>query len=253
MEWFEAMKRTTLRLLGMSLFVAASGLAVECFAQCDNPPSEDELGYVYIACCGDSVAVAPGTSVPMRLTYYLNGEFRDYTSCASWSVDPPAYLSMDGATGILTTSEIAPDGHPFVVIANFQNGRRLIAGRGLVVRPELHPLLGVWTETSRFACGSGQPISNDPRMRELVFRADGTFTVTLEPFEVYIDYRGKYIADYETGRLTLQVTSGNQVFDEFEGYGRFRIDESGRLVVTGLSFGRYPADRRPACKYIFVR
>jgi hypothetical protein len=63
------------------------GLATTSSAQCEDPPSDDELGFVSIACCGDSVAVAPGTDAQMRLTYYLNGEFRDYTGCASWSVD----------------------------------------------------------------------------------------------------------------------------------------------------------------------
>jgi hypothetical protein len=160
---------------------------------------------------------------------------------------------MDASTGVLTTSADAPDGHAFILLANVQNGRRVVAARGLVVRPERYPILGLWTERARYACGSGEPIRSEPPMRELIFRADGTFTVTLEPFEVYIDFRGRYIAEYASGRLTLQVTSGNREFEGFEGHGRFRIDESGRLVVTELSFGRYPTDRRRACTYVFVR
>jgi hypothetical protein len=235
------------------VWVVMSGLAVPSFAQCEKPPSDYELNFVFITCCGDPIAVAPGTSGPVQLTYFLDGEFRDYTGCATWSVDPPAYVSIEAATGVLTTSANAPDGHVFYIVANFQNGRRLIAAHGLVVESGRNPLRGAWTERARYACGSGQPMTNEPRMQELIFRADGTFTVTLVPIELYIDYRGRYIADYETGRLTLQVTGGNHVFEKFDGYGRFRIDESGRLVVTGLSFGRYPEDRRPACKYIFER
>ena len=58
---------------------------------------------------------------------------------------------------------------------------------------------------------------------ELEFRADGTFSVTWVPFETYRDYWGRYTLDLRTGRLNLQVETGNYVPPDVDGDGTFCV------------------------------
>lgn len=63
---------------------------------------------------------------------------------------------------------------------------------------------------SHLACGE-RWLSPEQPIEELVFHADGSFSVTWTPFEVYRDYWGTYTYDLETGSIDLEVTGGNHV------------------------------------------
>lgn len=94
---------------------------------------------------------------------------------------------------------------------------------------------------------------------ELVFDADGGFSVTFHPFESYHDYWGTYAFDAATGALTLEVTRGNSMPAFRTASGTARFDAEGRLHIEGLSFGNVQpvpdADGHPhwpaKCHYIF--
>jgi hypothetical protein len=74
----------------------------------------------------------------------------------------------------------------------------------------------------------------------MIFEADGTFTVTWFPFEVYKDYWGTYTFGLEQGTLTLTIDTGNYIPEEFDGEGTFTFEEGGRLVLRDIWLGASP-------------
>jgi hypothetical protein len=81
------------------------------------------------------------------------------------------------------------------------------------------------------ACPRNQEAPPADAIHELLFEADGTFSVTWYPFEVYRDYWGTYAFDPKTGAIGLTVEGGNYVPPDFRCLGC-------RVSVTGdqLSF-----------------
>jgi hypothetical protein len=222
-------------------------------AQCPRPLTDDRINSLVIGFDGQPIDIEPGAERRLVLTSVDFGEVDDYAACASWSIDPPGPVSIDASTAVLRVASSTPSGYAFSVVANVDDGRRYIVKRGVVYRRTDRPIVGTWSEVSRKSCRTGEVVTPQERLRELVFHADGTFHVTVQPFEVYKDYWGTYIADSTTGRLTLQVTGGNRIFEGIDGYGRFRFDDSGHLILTDLSFGAYPGDRKRGCQYVFAR
>src|SRR2546422_6744756 len=53
--------------------------------------------------------------------------------------------------------------------------------------PESNPLVGGWREEWQVACGSEERRAPAEPIRELIFLADGRFSVTWRPFEVNHD------------------------------------------------------------------
>src|SRR5262249_6936895 len=62
--------------------------------------------------------------------------------------------------------------------------------------------VGVWAQAEA-ECAGAQPV------RELIFTADGRYSVTWAPFETYKDYWGAWRYDAATHVLTLSVEGGN--------------------------------------------
>jgi hypothetical protein len=71
----------------------------------------------------------------------------------------------------------------------------------------------------------------------MVFEADGTFTVTWTPFELYKDYWGTYDYDLASGALSLQVEGGNYIPDVLAWGSSFRTELDGSLVFENLWLG----------------
>lgn len=107
-----------------------------------------------------------------------------------------------------------------------------------VFRAADNPLVGMWRQDGE-DCPAGSAI------QELVFTGGGDFSVTWTPFEVYKDYWGTYTYDAETGAMTLEVESGNQVPEDIVPEGTVTVDETGLHFQT-LSFGT-PAQASGAC------
>src|SRR5262245_9308943 len=78
-------------------------------------------------------------------------------------------------------------------------------------------LVGTWHQEEA-ACGTAQPV------RELIFSADGRFSVTWLPFETYKDYWGAWRYDAATRVLTLSVENGNRVPSDIAPSGAVSID-----------------------------
>jgi len=168
--------------------------------------------------------------------------FRPVVACTTWSVNPPEGASIDRYTGVFVVDPTTPSGSVFTVSANVENGRRVVSTEVHVFTPQANPFVGFWGEEAQFACGTEEEVVPEKRIMELHFRANGTFSVTWTPFEVYKDYWGTYTYDLEKGSLELVATDGNYIPDDMDGSGSFSF-EQGRLILRDIWLGR-PRDGR---------
>jgi hypothetical protein len=173
---------------------------------------------------------------------------------AIWTVSPVDGVTVDDR-GLLTVDTSVPDGTVFTVTANRDPVGPAASLRVHVYTPEARPLVGLWRETARIACGAGSETAPETKIGELRFGADGTFSVTWHPFEIFVDYWGTYEADRETGELTLTVTSGMAPTPEdFDGEGRFEVRDDGSLALEGIWLGSSPYRdaSMPGCGHVFA-
>lgn len=169
-----------------------------------------------------------------------------------WSVSPQEGASIDSRSGVLSISPEAKAGAVYRVEADIEGGRRVLSGEIFIYTPEANPLVGVWHEQGRTDCASGALLEPQEPIRELVFKADGTFTVTWAPFEIYHDYWGAYTFDPAVASLSLQIDGGNYVPTQTDLEGGFTIDEEGRLGLQGIWLGERDEAGAPACGHLFV-
>ena len=173
---------------------------------------------------------------------------------AIWTVSPVEGVSID-AHGLLTIDEDVPDGTTLTVTANRDPVGPSVSMRVYVYTPEAQPLVGLWHETAQLACGTGKETEPDETIGELRFGADGQFSVTWHPFEIFVDYWGTYEADPETGELTLTMQSSmGAPPEDFDGEGTFKIRVDGALVLEDIWLGSGPGDEAtsPGCGHVFA-
>jgi len=180
--------------------------------------------------------------------------FAPVEGCATWSVEPTEGASIDPDTGVFTVDPATPSGSVFTVSADVENGRRVVSTKVHVFTSQDNPLVGMWQEEAQFACGTGEEAVPEERIGELRFLADGGFSVTWIPFEVYKDYWGTYAYDLRQGTLDLVVTGGNYIPDDVDGRGLFSLDEQGHLILQDMWLG-HPRDGTGSahCGHRFAR
>jgi hypothetical protein len=179
--------------------------------------------------------------------------FEPVEASATWSVEPAEGASIDPGTGVFTIDPDTPAGSVFTVSADVENGRRVVSVEVHVFTPAENPFVGYWSEESQFACGTGEEVLPEEPIRELAFRADGTFSVTWMPFEIYRDYWGTYEYDLAEGTLDLVVNGGNYVPDDVDGSGSFSFDEQGRLILGDIWLGSpYGGTDSANCGHRFI-
>ncbi len=180
--------------------------------------------------------------------------FNPVQAQATWTVSPQRGAHMDAASGQLTLDQTVESGTVYTVSANVENGRRIVSIQVHIFTRQSNPLaVRMWREEAQFACESGKVVTPSQPIGELRFDADGSFTVTWMPFEVYHDYWGSYVLDSEQGTLNLNVTAGNYVPKDLDGNGRFSIDQQGRLSLTELWLGSPRAGKASVnCGHRFV-
>jgi Tfp pilus assembly protein PilF len=156
---------------------------------------------------------------------------------ATWLVEPNAGATINAATGELTIDGDTPSGSIFTVRANIENGRHIVTVEVHVYTPAAKPLVGSWSEDVQLACDTVTEISPIVPIGELVFRADGTFSVTWMPFEIYKDYWGIYTYDPAQTTLVLSIEGGNYIPNDLDLSGTVEIDASSRLVLSEMWLG----------------
>lgn len=180
--------------------------------------------------------------------------FEPVDTCASWSVSPSIGASMDKDTGVLAVDPAARNGEMFTVTADVEDGRRLVSIEVYVYTAEENPLVGNWREEAQFVCQTREELTPEERIGELRFRADGSFSVTWHPFEIYRDYWGTYMFELSQGTLDLTPVDGNFLPEDVDGSGNFEIDHQGRLVLQDLWLGSPRGGTEAAlCGHRFAR
>jgi hypothetical protein len=207
------------------------------------PPDQvDQLVIGLAGSVSDRFQAMPGDSLPFRVgsfeCCYMFVPFEGARPI--WSVTPSQGASINPETGVLTVDKSAENGQSYVVTANLGNGALQLTTPVHVYTLEGNPLVGVWREEAQLNCTTGQFIAAEPRMGELLFRADGSFSATWFPFEVYVDYSGAYEFDIASKALRLTPRSVNYLPPDIKPSGTFRFDEQGRLILEGLWLGRPP-------------
>lgn len=188
----------------------------------------------------------PGTTiplVPLHATMPGSVEALDPGCLRDVEVVPPdagQIVREDGLVALRVAGD-APLGEVFRVRARYRE--QSLSGRFSVFDPELSPLVGYWRQDPT-GCAPGSDI------RELVFSADGTFSVTWEPFEAYKDYWGNWHYDTASGWLELTLVSGNREEPGLRS-GTVVVDGTGMALVSA-SFGRR-RDDVPECRGPFPR
>ena len=167
-----------------------------------------------------------------------------------WSVEPAGQGIAVTAEGVVTASGKArPGTYQIVASAGGQSSRKELT----VYRPSEQPLVGTWTESAQVGCGGDKEAAPAMPIGELIFRADGGFSVTWMPFETRKDYGGTY--QYASGKLALNLgSSSNYRPEDIRPAGSARLDAGGRLVLgDGLWLGMPPRERPAAipCAQIF--
>ncbi len=217
-------------------------------------PGESAEDYIPVGSLSDSLQALPGGSLQLTLgVFQCCYFFHPARVQAVWSVSPGEGVDIDPTTGLLTVDPATPNGSVYTVIADVENGRRVVSTELHVFTPEANPLVSFWFEIAQIDCATGGEVVPADTIEELIFGADGTFSVTWFPFEVYKDYWGTYTFDPATGSLELTITNGNHIPPDFDGSGTYTLDAAGRLILTDIWFGNPPTSTGAAtCGHILA-
>ena len=226
---------------------------LDAVGDCPAPLSEEALASLELS-VNDFITLPPGASREMTLGQ-LECCFvlEPVDACVDWSVTPALVgAHIDGKSGLLTIDPEAASGSHYVVTAIVEGGRAVRSLDVYVVDSQQNPLIGARTEVAQLDCEGGSESLSDSGIGELYFRADGTYSVTWDPFETYKDYWGEYSFDLESGALSLSQTGGNYLPIDFDGEGQFRIDANADLILESIWMGSpMEAAKAPSCGYRF--
>jgi hypothetical protein len=202
-----------------------------------------------------SIPLQPGQTHQFALyTFECCVFLKPVKARVSWSVEPKVGAHIDSQSGLFTVDKATPNGSVFTVSANVENGRKILTTKVHIFTPEANPLVGRCREKAQTRCDVEEVTVPDLHIEELEFRADGTFSVTWVPFEIYKDYWGAYSYDLKQGTIKFVVEHGNYVPSDIDGNGTFEISQSGQLTLKDIWLGSKKSEDKPAvCKIIFSR
>lgn len=231
--------------------------SLPAFAWSQGPNSLDEitLNKLTINPARSEVDLQPGQAFQFRLiAFEFCYSFQPVTARVVWSVEPAKAAWIDANLGGLVVEKATPHDTVFTVKANVEDGRRVLSTKVRVFTREGNPLAGMWRQEGTETARSNQVSRPFEYIEALLFRADGTFSVTWMPFECYTDYWGIYSFNKETGRLNLGVQGGNYVPHNVDGDGEVVFHGSDRLTLKGICLGSYrDGPKGPNCDLSFKR
>jgi hypothetical protein len=259
-------------LMGTKRSLAAAFLFIiaACFAARDQsnndivPGTYSDIERLVVA--GEpTVEVEAGSTRQFELMSTVSGRFgsfRKVIASTVWSIEPRIQGVEVTDKGLVTAAAGVPDKTTFMVKAvvrikepwDADPGRtEVIEQTVLVFDRKINPLIGFWYQARLRPCeGRPQLYDHDGGIGELEFRADGTYSVTVRPFEAYKDYWGKYKYDAAAGTIELTVDDGNSTPMSFDRPGKLRIGADGKIEIEDISLmpAQYYVKR---CGMSFVR
>ncbi len=163
---------------------------------------------------------------------------------ATWVVEPSEGVVLDQHTSTLRVLPSARPGAVYNITAQVEGFERgvpsEVVNRLYIYTVETDPLVGEWTDTTG-------------EIAELIFRPNGTFSVSSTFFEVYSDYWGTYTTTVESGSINLAPTGGNSIPSELDLSGTYILDEHGRLVLRDMFLGQLRPEFVKRWRYVFKR
>lgn len=210
---------------------------------------------------GSGIPMQPGDSTDLALGVL------DYEVCgtgvrcfvpvdvnATWSLVPAGADHIDPTSGVLSIDAGTPSGSELTARAEVDGGQAIVETEVTVYTPEANPLIGFWREEAQRPCDNGPEIVPAQAIEELIFYANGNFSVTWVPFESYQDYWGTYVLDRTRGTLELVIAGGNSIPSDANPEGRFALDATGQLILTELWLGNpISPGGETHCGHRFVR
>lgn len=207
-----------------------------------------EIGRLVIS-ADDTVQLEAGKEHQFQLystVFGRAGMYREVVAPVKWSITGDKAISID-RKGLLKVSKRAKHGAKAIVKADATikdpwepgNGYTQTVEQEIVIFDrKANPLVGIWSQTELTMC-DGETLDADGSngLKWLEFRANGSYSAAIAPFEVYRDHWGTYEYDLRKGTINLKVTGGNRVSDDLRGDGTFSIKD-GELTLTGLQL--YP-------------
>jgi hypothetical protein len=225
-------------------------------SQSDSHLDDKTLSQLSILTYLKSYQIEPGQSHTFTLLKRVEGfpPWEEAKAQVTWSVEPQKGVHIDPVTGEFRVDKSTPAGSIFEVKAAVENGCRILSAKVYVFTPETHPLVNLWKEKAEVACGSQEALSPANPIRELIFWADGTFSVTWKPFETYRDYWGTYTYSKEKGKIRFKVEAGNNIPANIDGEGYLTLKKNGDLVLKSIWLGSMEEEAKPnVCRMIFVK
>lgn len=274
-----------LRVASIAIGTAPLGGCIEAEVTLDEQVTVEDIGYAIDAALNGCWISEPACRAPLspyalsQLSIGLDPSFQmqpgdqrqlnvfallccyvpePVGACVRWSITPESGVSLS-ADGMLQVSSDAVPGAVYQLTADVEGGRRTITKPLYVYTPESNPFAGRrWLELAELDCQGGPDILPARPIDELRFLADGRFSVTWQPFELYVDYSGTYSFDLQTGRLDLTVDWGNYVPEDIDPHGTFEVGLDGSLLLKDLWLGSpnsYPSPMPGPknCGHRFVR
>jgi hypothetical protein len=216
---------------------------------------EEKLNRLEIS-IGKSGQAQPGDRMELQVgTTECCYVFQPVKIKTRWSIDPQTGARINPTTGVLEIAANVDSGTIYTITADLQNGQKTLTAQLQIYTPQANPLVGVWHESKQIDCHTmaASELIGESSLRELVFKADGTFQATFTPFEIYHDYWGNYTFDPEKGMLQLTVVSGNFTPENMDLQGGYQIDETGALVLKNIWLGRREEAIPAGCGHIFIK
>lgn len=216
---------------------------------------------VMVGSLGASIGLQPGQETLLALGIFDfevcgigNRCFIPLPVSAAWSVAPAKGARIGRDSGILTIDPATASGTVFTVSATLHGDQHVVTTEIAIYTPEARPLVGTWQEFAQHSCRTGEEVAPELAIEELVFSADGKFTVTWTPFESYVDYWGTYTVDPIRGTIDLHITGGNAIPPDVDGRGGIAGDGQHNLILTDLWLGSSSQGQGAIrCGHHFVR
>lgn len=225
--------------------------------ECKEPLDEETLNQVLLS-FESSVEMQPGQTYNFHILIVKCCVYLEPVEggCPVWSVSPAEGATIDPKTGTFTIDPSTPPGTIFTVSAKVtgRNAYREGSVKVHVFTSESNPFVGIWREKKQIECDTGVLITPTHTIGEIRFQANGQFSVTWFPFEVYIDYWGTCTYDLEAGELIFNVEGGNFIPNDIDGAGSFYFNEKGQLILENNWLGSNQHAPNPvACGHLISR